>query len=270
MVLWYGTYLFGTDAYRFSMLGAHQGIVFAIDQGLRNVANFTIKMLPVLLPALVFVWLCCRQSVLRTKIEKDWELQFLIIAAVCSMGVSLLGSFKVGGAENYFFTPSLILTLLLYKIWKLKDIHKLISEVGVKWIGISLVVGWVLTGAATASVIAGVNGVISQRPMHVRAMQMAPCLRELPAPVFINDMYLALPWISPSDQHFLLSFYYHSDRAEGRPFEADGVGGLINQGYFNSLVLEKPVDQFDGASLSSYHLRPETCGSWAVYGKELK
>jgi hypothetical protein len=265
---WVATYGLGTDAYQFSMLGAHQSIVFAIDQGLRNVANFTIKMLPVLLPILALVWLCFRQSALRSKISKDWELQFLIIATICSMTVSLLGSFKVGGAENYFFTPSLVLALLFYKAWSMAGIRDLISDTGIRLVGLALIGGWLLTGAATASVISGINGVISQRPMHERAMQMAPCLRELPAPVFINDMFLALPWISSSDQHFLLSFYYHSDRAAGRSFEADGVGGLINQGYFNSLVLENPIDEFDGASLSGYHLRPETCGGWVVYVKD--
>ena len=265
--LWAGTYWLGTGAYQFSMLGAHQEISFTINQGGRNLVNFGIKMLPALLPALVLIGLVFRQQALRAHIAKDWEFQFLIIAAVCSIMVSLLGGFKVGGAENYFFTPSLILVILVYKVWTLANLRALISDTGVKWVGIGLALGWVLTGAATASVIAGVNGVISQHVMHERTTAMMPCLRALPSPVFVNDMNLSLPWITPSDENFLLSFYYHADRAAGREFEQGGVGGLIDAGYFGAIVLKKPRAAFDGASLNKYQLQSARCGDWAVYLK---
>lgn len=264
---WTATYWLGTDAYQFSMLGAHQGIVFAVEQGFRNLANFTIKMLPVLLPILALIWLYLRQRDLRSLIAKDVELQFFIIVGLCSLGVSVLGSFKVGGAENYFFTPSLILALLIYKVWALANLKELISDKGIKLIGFGLILGWAVTGLATASVIAGVNGVISQRAMHELVAQKQPCLAALPQPVFVNDMNLSLPWITPSDENFLLSFYYHSDRDGGRVFESDGIGGLIKDGYFASLVFEKPVATFDGASLVQYQHQPATCGSWTVYHK---
>jgi len=267
LACWVATYGLGSDAYQFSMLGAHQEIAFAIEQGFRNLANFAIKMLPVLLPGLVMVWFALRWPPVRQRVAADWQLQFLLIATVCSLGVSVLGSFKVGGAENYFFTPSLILALLVYKLRQLIHRTSLVPENGLKVFGVSILLGWALTGAATVSVIAGINGVISQRPMHVRTMKMAPCLRDLPAPVFINDMYLALPWITPSDQNFLLSFYYHVDRASGQTFEADGIGGLIRNGYFNALVFEKPLSTFDGAALSGYRQQTETCGGWVVYKK---
>lgn len=265
--MWTLTYWLGTDAYQFSMLGAHQEIAFAIHQGTRNLANFGIKMLPILLPAVLMVWLVLRTRALRLRLAEDWQLQFLLIAALCSLSVSVLGSFKVGGAENYFFTPSMILALLVHKVWTSVRDESLISDISAKVLTIGFVLGWILTGTATASVIAGMNGVVSQRPMHDRVTQMQPCLAELPQPIFANDMNLSLPWITPSGENFLLSFYYHSDRAAGRSFEAGGIGGLIENGYFNTLVFEKPLVKFDGASLDKYILQSTTCGGWSVYHK---
>lgn len=266
---WTVTYALGTDAYQFSMLGAHQEIAFAIDQGVRNLANFAIKMLPVLLPAIVFLGFVIQARSLRKRIAEDWQLQFLLIMTFCSLGVSVLGSFKVGGAENYFFTPSLILALLIHKIYRLFSTSTLMPEGGLKVYAFGIVLGWSLTGAAIISVIAGVNGVTSQRAMHDRVVMMQSCLATLPQPIFVNDMNLSLPWITPSDQHFLLSFYYHVDRSGGREFEADGIGGLIKAGYFESLVFEGPLDAFDGASLDRYNLQPTSCGGWSVYRKAI-
>lgn len=264
---WVAAYALGTDAYQFSMLGAHREIAFSIEQGVRNLANFGIKMLPVLLPGMVIAWLVLRGRSVRQQIAADWQLQFLLITAVCGLGVSILGGFKVGGAENYFFTPSLVLALLVYKIWQLSHGSSLALGNGLKVIGFSIVLGWALTGAATVSVIVGINGVISQRSMHDRVSAMQPCLAALPQPIFVNDMNLSLPWITPSDQHFLLSFYYYKDRSGGRVFENDGIGGLIKAGYFNSLVFRTRLDAFDGASLDQYDLKQMTCEGWVIYQK---
>ena len=265
--LWVATYGLGTDAYQFSMLGAHQAIAFSVEQGVRNLVNFGIKMLPVLLPGILMAWFALRWRPVRQQVTADWQLQFLLLAALCGLGVSILGGFKVGGAENYFFTPSLILALLVYKMWQLIHGTSLVSENSLKFFAVSIVLGWALTGAATLSVMAGVNGVISQREMHDRVSEMQPCLADLPQPIFVNDMNLSLPWITPSDQHFLLSFYYAADRAGGRAFEADGVGGLIKDGYFNSLVFETQLNAFDGAPLDQYVLQQMTCGGWSIYLK---
>lgn len=264
---WVATYELGTDAYQFSMLGAHQEIAFSLEQGLRNLVNFGIKMLPALLPAVVMIWFVARSRPVRQQIAADWQLQFLLTAALCSLGVSVLGSFKVGGAENYFFTPSLILALLVYKMWQSIHGTSLVLGNGLRVFGLSIVLGWALTGVATASVMAGINGVISQRAMHDHVAAMQPCLADLPRPIFVNDMNLSLPWITPSDQHFLLSFYYATDRAGGRKFEADGVGGLIKNGYFNSLVFANRMDAFDGAPLDHYDLQEVTCGGSFIYLK---
>lgn len=265
---WLATYWLGTDAYQFSMLGAHQEIAFAFGQGIRNLANFGVKMLPVLLPTLLIAWFILRTRAFRLRIAEDWQLQFLLIISVCSLGVSVLGSFKVGGAENYFFTPSLILALLVHKVWRLSMTTAVTSGIETRVFGVSLILGWLLTGVATASVMAGMNGVLSQRAMHDHVTRMQPCLRVLPQPVFVNDMNLSLPWITSSEENFLLSFYYHSDRASGRQFERDGVGGLIEAGYFSAIVFRYPREAFDGASLDRYVLQSSLeCDDWAVYLK---
>ncbi len=266
--LWLMTYWLGTDAYQFSMLGAHQEIAFALGQGIRNLVNFGIKMLPVLLPTVLVAWFILRTRAVRLRVVEDWQLQFLLIVSVCSLGISVLGSFKVGGAENYFFTPSLILALLVHKMWMLFKTTAVVSGIQARAFCVSLIAGWLLTGTATASVMAGMNGVISQRAMHDHVTQMQPCLGTLPQPIFINDMNLSLPWITPSEENFLLSFYYRSDRAAGREFEQGGIGGLIEAGYFGAIVFMEPRATFDGSSLDGYTLQSSSrCGGWAVYLK---
>lgn len=268
--LWMVTYLLGSEAYQFSMLGAHQGIVFTFEQGIRNLVNLAVKAFPILLPVLAIIIYTLTQKAFRERIKADWRIQFLIIASVCTYAISIFGSFKFGGAENYFFTPMLILSFLVYWVWRQLLSNGMFSKSVIRSFSFALVLGWALTGAASASVIAGINGVTSNRHMHSMVTQMQPCLQALPKPVFVKDLTLSLPWITPADESFILSFYYYSDRAAGRVFEAGGIGGMIKDGFFNALVFEIPLPGFDGASFDGYEIREERCGDWIVYLKAQK
>ena len=89
----------------------------------------------------------------------------------------------------------------------------------------------------------------------------------MPAPVFVKDLTLSLPWITPAEESFIISFYYDTDRAAGRVFEAGGIGGMIESGYFNALVFEIPLPGIDGATFDGYEMQTARCGDWVVYLK---
>lgn len=62
-------------------------------------------------------------------------------------------------------------------------------------------------------------------------------LRELPGPVFVTDRACNLPWIQTKPPHLVYSFMYTLDKRAGHQFEGGGIGGLIEAGYFETLVV---------------------------------
>ena len=45
--------------------------------------------------------------------------------------------------------------------------------------------------------------------------------------------------------------------------EGGGIGGLIDQGYFATIVI--PGDTFDGSDLRRYRLRDDKCGTFNIF-----
>ncbi|HRE33216.1 MAG TPA: hypothetical protein PLD88_14660, partial [Candidatus Berkiella sp.] len=87
-------------------------------------------------------------------------------------------------------------------------------------------------------------------------------------PVFVINHYGALPWMNACPNTFVLAYNYWSDRQMEIPFEHNGIGGLIEQGYFNALILPAPVtDEFDGANLQAFK-RQESCEGYAVFTRK--
>lgn len=74
----------------------------------------------------------------------------------------------------------------------------------------------------------GVNDQIALLKQH---------LKELPAPIFVTDRACNLPWIQGKAPHFVYSFTYPLDKKAGVKLERGGIGGLIEQGYFETVVV---------------------------------
>ena len=98
-------------------------------------------------------------------------------------------------------------------------------------------------------------------------MAKKQCLADLPRPTFFgNGRYLGLPWMNPSEPHFVMSYLYDLYRAKGEPFEQDGIGGLIQAGYFGSLVLPMEIKGlYDQGTLDAYFRRPDPCEGSAIF-----
>ena len=53
----------------------------------------------------------------------------------------------------------------------------------------------------------------------------------------MNERACNLPWVQPKAPHVVYSFTYILDKSAGDRFESGGIGGLIEQGYFETIVV---------------------------------
>ena len=102
----------------------------------------------------------------------------------------------------------------------------------------------------------------------LRSSVLPPSLVNLREPFFVSNPYLALPWITPAKQPFVLHLNYPFDRAAGIKMESGGIGGLIDRGYFATLALDKGrKGRFDGSNLKRYRSRPGVCAGLILFDR---
>jgi hypothetical protein len=90
----------------------------------------------------------------------------------------------------------------------------------------------------------------------------------MPEPRFSSDLRLNVPWLNPNSPPFVLGFNYGFERKLGMNFEAGGIGGLIQKGYFESLMLPADTLEFyDGGRLDRY-VRGADIGAMAIYRRK--
>jgi hypothetical protein len=114
-------------------------------------------------------------------------------------------------------------------------------------------------------VLAGFTGVLSTRDWHEKHTTIRQCMDELPRPAFTTSVYNHLPLMYPAEHHFILAYNYTRDRAAGRRFERGGIGGLIADGYFASLLLTVPDGHFDSTRIADGYQRTGRCAGVDVF-----
>jgi hypothetical protein len=217
----------------------------------RNLQNTAFKIAPTLgaAAAVAIAWRPVRLDTTRL---------FALCGLAVSAALTLPFSAKVGAAENYYFTLVFFLTFAAFAA----GAHIAWSRTALALVAL----GWTLAAIAALLVLTGTRGVISTRAAHEQHVAQRQCLKDVPGPVFPTDTYLTLPWMTDSEPRFLLVFPYRFDRAAGRAFERDGVGGLIRERYFGALVVPaggKP--EFDGARFDGYERRAANCAGLDIY-----
>jgi len=153
---------------------------------------------------------------------------------------SFATSCKLGAASNYYFTPMLFTALLaLVAIARARSILPVFPGL---LAALALCAGLVATRS------------LELQPGRVASMQALWSIwKTAPGPHYSDDQRLNLPWLNPGQPVYLTAFNYPNDRARGRGFAHDGIGGLIREKYFKSLLLpEDTTDNYDGASLEGY------------------
>lgn len=166
-----------------------------------------------------------------------------------SLLLALVASMKAGAYVNYFFLPGALGALCLADLCG-----------NLRWPRLALLARYGVACAAVFQV-----GTIAQRLLHregtvILQRQHAPAvslrqeLPSLPAPVLVYSSAMNLPWIQARPPHFVYAFTYFGDR-QTRQFRHDGMGGLVREGFFGTVALEKSTPPvFDGQPLGRYRL----------------
>lgn len=218
--------------------------------------SFLLKTPPILALLLTGVLLTMRDASLRVQYVKDERLFFSLCGLAASLLLAFLTSIQEGSAENYYFTPTVFAALAGFRLMSLLGSRPLPLWAqglqGGAWVGMALAVLLVLSGQ---------TGTLSVRPQHDIFTAQRQCLEQLTPPYYVKDDYLSLPWMAKGNPPIALSYSYYDERRVGNAFQHGGLGGLIEQGFFTTLVFvgEKLPEELDGAKLTGYIPRQGAC-----------
>lgn len=255
------TLALGSAEYRHLVLLQNTDVTFTAAQLVRNFLNFTVKFGPGIGGSVIVAYLCLVSAGKRWHhIYSDDRLLFSICGVVAATFLSIPPSAKIGAAENYYFILSYFVVLMIVAMLN----YRPFLAAHPRWAFPVLGSGWSANAIATAMVLLGITGVISVRDRHLVHVQQRTCIENLEGPLYSSDPYLALPWITNSTPNFVTAYNYAADRSAGRNFERGGIGGLIAEGYFGTLVIAPEQATVDGASLDRYEVRDAKCGGLTV------
>lgn len=233
-----------------------------------NIMNFTLKASPYLAALAALVLATFASPRWRRAWLDDKQAIFVLIGLGSATVINLLISTKVGSADNYYFVLSYFIALTALKGYALvrAQVGDVESRVPVRGIVSISMLGWAANIVAVAVVLLGVKGYMSVTSQHEFYSSITKCASKLPKPVFIDNSYLSLPWMNPAKHHFVVSYSYPMDRRDGLVFERGGIGGLIDEGYFASLLLSKgDTDIYDGVGLDGYKKLTLQCKPFYPY-----
>lgn len=261
---WSVTLALGGALYRLDVLLSDFTLVFSARQGLHNLLMVMVKVLPIVAPLPVALVLLLADSSRRRSFFADDRALFATLAATLSTSMATVGNFHTGAAENYFFTASFYLALLLLCL-----LGHLSAEGKVPRPAQGILsAGWLGLSAALISLLAGFNGVISLQTQHQHVLNGLRCSEGAARPIYADWPYLHLPWMLKDNPNFVLSWQYEAERAIGKPFERGGIGGLLQSGYFATLLIggTPPPATLDGAALADhYSYDASACDDFNVF-----
>lgn len=246
---------------------------FDLEHFFRNLKNFALKSTPTLFPLVAIVAALVFSESIRKAVFASQAARFVMIGIVPIFILTLLISSKIGAAENYYFVFSFYVALGVAVFLKITlEDEALLS--GHRFVALrntvvyTMLLGWGTAAAAILSVFLGFFGVLSIQSDHDRLSAIKACLQPMPTPVYNQDMYASLPWMNPSEPPIILSWNYRLERKMGLPFERGGVGGLVESGYFVSLLIPENMTKLDGGSLDGYKNTGQTCAGYAILEKK--
>ncbi len=259
---WAMTFVIGSKTYAGMLFLSDTGLEFSLPRLGRNLMNVGVKTLPVTLGLVAVVVVLMRAPDLRKAVARQRYFWLFVSGSAVTALFVIPASTQLGAAENYFLPLFYYLTMVLYMA-VCGASRNVEAPAGVS---LAMSAGWLATIAAVAIVLAGLTGALSTRQWHDRHLTIKACLDRMPDPLFTTSAYNLLPWMHQAPQHFILTYYYFRDRKAGRKFERDGIGGLISEGYFASLLLGRSItEKYDGGSLARYRRRPGLCANQVVW-----
>ncbi|CCQ75463.1 exported protein of unknown function [Magnetospira sp. QH-2] len=237
---------------------------FDLEHLWMNLKNFVVKSAPTLIPLLVMVFVFLFSKNMRREILSREPGKYIVISILPIFAFTVFIASKNGAAENYYFVFSFYVALaaaiFMQVIFESKEDSPVENSGPTRTaLVVAMITGWNTASLAVLSVLLGVTGVLSVGGTHERLSQIKSCLSEMPTPVFVPDMYASLPWMNPSDEPIILSWNYRLERSLGVPFQHGGVGGLIDSGYFASLLVPETAEELDGSRMEKYRETGKKC-----------
>ena len=250
VLLYAVTLLLLGPAYRQTLLEAMTASDFFLSLAGANTLSAALRVLPLIILCLGAMGMPRSPS---TAFASDLT-RLGLIGLPLAFAMAFLTSAKSGAAPNYFLTSTLLLTLAALGLAASRtNPWPLILSVG-------------LAAGLELALLFGHGRIDLQNESTVLA-QRWQLWASAPEPRFSHDLRLNLPWLNPHSPPLVLAFNYPRDRLLQRKFEADGVGGLISQGYFASLLLpDDNTTSYDGALLERYERGPSATG-YTLYSR---
>jgi len=262
------TLILGGPEYRSMLLFGETQLSLTFEQLGINLFGFLVKTLPVLTLAGGFVVLSFSAPDFRRAFAEMIHHRPTMMVPFIGVMVSMIEAIPTGAivaaAENHFFH---LAYFVAFSSLILLHLSTMAAQPIIK---IGLCAGFIGNTLAIASVFIGVQGSLSVREFHDLLTTQSRCLRGLSQSIYVDDPNLSLPWMVPANDHFVLEYSYEWDRAKGVEFEAGGVGGLIDKGYFEHIaILKSRGRQIDGSDMSLYPNMIRSCGRFNVYERSL-
>ena len=249
------TLLVGGSLYRYALIYSHASSGYAIGHIVPGVVS-TLVRAPHMGVALALAAMLFWQWMRMRRVEP--VLFVLGIAFLASMGLAMAAFGKQGAGTNYFVPPVFFATVLLARRVLAPG-----EGGGHRW--------GLLFALATLFPLAYAPRTCSKLWLDGKGFHrfgsayqdLGVELEGRPAPVLALVQGFAhidgtgsLPWIQTHAPHFVLAYTYPFDRANGRQYEQGGIGGMIEAGTIQTIVLEhdKDLQSFDGADLSGYRM----------------
>jgi len=259
---WGATLVLGPSAYVNSIFMVEDMAVLSAAHGVSVLVNFTSKFVPGLLGAAAIAVVLARSGRLAAAWRDDDALAFATAGILAGALLVAATTPRVGSSESYYFIVAYFIALFV-----LAGLRSMTVEGTDRRLVLgALSLGWLVQGVAVIAVLSGLAGVLSVRPTHEHMMRNKACLDTLARPLYVADIYLSLPWMTPGTPPFVLGYGYEAMRTAGRTMERGGVGGLIEEGYFAALALPLTTkDIFDGGGLDGYRRAPADCPAFKVF-----
>ncbi|MBI1977876.1 MAG: hypothetical protein HYS55_03905 [Candidatus Omnitrophica bacterium] len=171
---------------------------------------------------------------LRDKIRNNQAYQLCFILALVASMVGGITSLKIGASENYFIPAGIFVTFFFFCV------IAVLPRNGAIWqlLHVSFYFSWVVNVLLVFAILFGIKGHVSKRYEHEEALALVKCSKSLSRPVFSQTAYLNLPWMLGGEA-FIPGYTYWVENGREKVYEQGGIEGLIRQGYFGSLLLEK-------------------------------
>jgi hypothetical protein len=247
-------------AMRDSLFQVKHALAWSWQVWAMNLLNFAKKSSPVLLLA-AYVGVKSIDDPQARNLALHNPLVRLGLCGSVAWGITLLpASSKIGSADNYHFIALFYLVLMVggaFAAWRKMGV----DNIAPKAFAVAGVMGLFSIGVV---IVNGQVATVAQQHQQLTALK--DCIAPLPKPVFVMNHYAALPWMNPGQPSFVLAFNYWEERLLGRTFAHNGIGGLITQGYFSTLVLPANTQNvFDGASLKNYTRQTARCNNYLLF-----